>query len=201
MPGYLERLGSDATLGTAFLDLYGKADTLIEELDEMRLGKTQDKSRRQIPGTHLMLGWTCGRGEGKGTHSSTYVSTSAGDEMRMLVRGRQVIPPQGAHTPVSVGAFRGRELSPDYKITQRANGIIECRLGQLGIRARRNDEPMGTTFGAMSEAIAGLPERDKERIDIVGSAIVANLDAIESMALGATPEEAFAEAGRPIAAT
>ncbi len=200
MPGYLERLGPGATLGTAFQDLYGEADRLIEELDEMRLGKTQDKSRRQIPNTQLMLGWTCGRGEGKGTHSSTYVSTYAGDEMRMLVRGRQVTPPQGAHTPVSVGAFRGSELSPDYTISQRTNGIIECRLGQLGIRGRRSGEPVGRNFGAMSEAIAGLPERDQERIEIVGSAIVANLGAIESMALGATPEEAFAEAGRPVVA-
>jgi hypothetical protein len=200
MPGYLEKLGPDATLGTAFLDLYGEADRLIEELDEMRLGKTQDRSRRDIPDTFLRLGWTCGRGEGKGTHSSTYVSTSEWDEIRMLSRGRHVIPPQGAYTPESVRAFRGREVSADYSFTQRANGIIECRLGQLGIRGRRSGEPVGMTVGGMGETVAGLPERDQERIEIVGTAIVANLSAIESMALGATPEEAFAEAGRPIVA-
>lgn len=199
MPGYLERLGPRATLGTAFTDLYGRADALIEELDEMRLGKTQDRSRRQIPGTHLSLNWSCGRGEGKGTHSTTYVYAE-GEGIRLIARGRQVLPPQGAHAPVSVGAFRGSELSPDYAIAQRPNGIIECKLGQLGMRGRRGGEPNGMTFGTMGDSLEGLAERDRQRVEIVGSLIVVNLDAIESMALGATPQEAFAEAGRPIVA-
>lgn len=201
MPGYLERLGPGATLGTAFMDLYGKTDTLLEELDEMRLGKTQDRTRKQIQGTHLRLDWSCGKGEGKGTHSTTYVSADGSETIRMIGRGRHVIPPQGAHTPESVKAFRGTEVSADYSITQRPNGMIECRLGQLGIRGRRTGEPVGTTIGAMGETLASLTERDQQRVEIVGATIIANLDAIESMALGASPEVAFAEAGKLLPAT
>lgn len=201
MPGYLERIGPRATLGTVFFDLYGATDQLIEELDEMRAGKTADRSRKEIPGTSLRFDWSSGRGEGKGSHCTTYVSAeNMMDTIRLVARSRHVLPRQGAHEPEGVKGFRGSEVSPDYAIAMRPGGLIECRLGQLGIRGRRPDEPVGRTIGHLGDSLAGLTEADQQRIEVVGSTIRANLGAIESMALGASPQEALAEIGRPLVA-
>ncbi len=199
MGEYLDKLGPEVTMGTVFTDLYGRVDKTIADLDDLR----EDKRSNKIPGTSLEFDHNTKSGTGRGSHCTRRVLVVDGTRRQPLIgRTRHVIPPNGAIQPEGVRAYRGNEIDADYSVVLQPSGMVACKLGFLGINGRYpNREPFGTASRVANERIGGLPDAYTARIEIVASAIVANLDAVEGMAYGMSVEEAFSEAGlQPLAA-
>lgn len=209
MPGYLDTLqGAETTFGAAFTDAYTKADRLAAELYGLRReGQSRTPGSRAVPGTVLEVGKTCApaRGGKKGVRSTVTVAArladqSAGAEAKRLFSvTHRVVPPQGAPLPEAVAAFRQAEHPADYTLEMTETGLVTCRLGELGLRGSkgaREAGPAGQTNADQAVPVAQMAEagaRGMQRLEVVGAAIVRAVDMAETMALGATFEEALDE--------
>ncbi len=197
MGTYLERLGPEVTMGAVFNDLYFRTDKVIEELKDLR----DDKRSTTIPGLPIELSTdTDGAGRRGNRCTTTVIVNDGKDKLSLVGRTRQVISTQsqGVYIPESVQAYRGSEESPDYSVRHESSGMVTSKLGFMGIEGRPSRrEPFGAPVSRdLNESLAGLPEAYTEQIELVGSAILCNLDIVENIACGMSVEDAFAEAGR-----
>lgn len=202
MSEYLEGLGHEASMGDVFHDLYGRAEALINELDQRRIEGREDYSGGDIPGTRLRLNWGMARGEPAGTYASTDVAAVNGmDHTRLLSRTQFRLEDQIPRR-VGVGGSRGNELGNDYRVRQEDDGgPIQVRLNVLGFwqtgQKPPEYEPKGESHTKPDEKIRNIMGVDRHRLVIVSQGILDNVTAIEWIRDGQAPQEVFEAMGRP----
>jgi hypothetical protein len=137
MSKYLEGLGSDATVKGVFDDLYGRADSIIQELERMRIDAHGEGTNiNYLPNLPIRFGWASGTDGAEGSVSSTTIIADPGFSRNPLLATSRHRPHRDvAPEPIGVQAYRGNEIGGDYRLSRLINTTgIECRLGELGLR-------------------------------------------------------------------
>jgi hypothetical protein len=197
MASYCDGLRPDVTVGEVFYDVYTRVESKVSELNRGR--KAAGEYSPRVPGTRLVMKFSAGSDNHDGWYKSTGVAVSGWDNDVSLV-AHSVHRPRGASVdnPAGVRGNRGNELGGDYSLSYTEFGLVECRLGQLGLwgTGQSTEDPVGSFRVDQAELVRRLQPVDRARISIVSERVIENLAVVELLQEGADPAEALAMIGR-----
>jgi hypothetical protein len=181
MASYCDGLRPDVTVWEVFYDVYTRVESKVSELNRGR--KAAGEYSPRVPGTRLVMKFSAGSDNHDGWYKSTGVAVSGWDNDVSLV----------AHS-----VHRPRGASGDYSLSYTEFGLVECRLGQLGLwgTGQSTEDPVGSFRVDQAELVRRLQPVDRARISIVSERVIENLAVVELLQEGADPAEALAMIGR-----
>lgn len=178
MANYLQELSPEAKLGVVFNDLSKRARGMILETKALR-EKDKSTGKLMIPGSILTLEEINDRRR-KSNHITCTVKAGEQD----ILAATKVVTPNGDYVN-RVVALGG------YSITQHDSGLIAVEVSR-SIRHTAPKDPFGTTEENAGILLEDLADEDRRRVETVGSNVLRCIDAIETMALGGSAQEALA---------
>lgn len=191
------------TAAAVFSELNRQMEGTLAELDELRRGKTDDKSRVQVPDTELIIKLSS-HTLAHHTHTTTIVSALRGETEVPLIgatHDSSCVAGQPVERPERIFAFRAQEELPDFEFSNREGGLVIAHLGELGITGRVRHAAQNP--GVRPDTIIGAMETPTQDIFTdVDTAIRAQMGVVEWMGAGADFETAqsWANAGEALAA-
>lgn len=204
MSTYLHELsGGNPSLTEIFHGLYRTSDGLVKELKDLIAEEYgEDSGMPRTSKSHLELGWSAGRDTDTGgwSHTTRIMARSGFDASAILSISRHQIKANDEPLPETVGAFRGNELGPDYRVHEHITGFVECKLGAMGlIGATKGEEPFGRTGFIGRTRLQDLDMEHQERVAVVTHGILNGITAVEMIRDGDDPIEVFDALGRSLA--
>lgn len=175
---FFNGFNGDTSIEVVAAELHRTAEEAVTGLGVPALEERDDGSLT-VPDTDLEVTWgTAPAGAGGTERTTTLVRARLDDGAVSLLAVSAIRPDLG--TPVrEVQGFRGAEPKGDYHIGTLRVGLVECKLGSLGVNGGEPvDEPVGTTKERLPRRLANLSEADITRLGVVDRGIREGIDAI-----------------------
>lgn len=190
---YFNGFDGNTPIEAVAAELHRHAEGLVTGLGAPAAEERGDGGSVEVAGSDLTVAWEARPTATPGTTRSTaYVRALIDRQSVNLLALATVTPDLG--TPVRVvEGFRGEETSGDYSIGTLRTGLVECKLGSLGLNGGEPvDEPFGVTQERLPRRLANLDSTGLARVRIVDGAIREGFDAIEMIQGGEPAAEVLA---------
>lgn len=225
MPSYISRKGLAVTGPEIFADHSSRAEDLLELLDAELRGKTDDRQRRDVPDTALVIQKMASERAGRGTKAAVKILArlTAEEAAAEQMSGEVVLKPiidvtheawseygQPLTETVGLGFFLRAEPRPTLRMNrQHSNRVEQTEFGVGRLLPADTPRPVEQSRVLIpgSTALSGIltiddlqPGRDQDRVIEVANAMDFGMHLTEQMAFGATYEQAkhaAAEAFQP----
>ena len=194
---YFNGFDGNTPIEAVAAELHRHAEGIVTGLGAPAAAEREDAGSIEVAGADLTVAWEASPTATPGTTRSTaYVRALIDRQSINLLALTTVRPDLG--TPVrAVEGFRGDEASGDYSIGTLRTGLVECKLGTLGLNGGEPvDEPFGVTQERLPRRLANLDRTGLMRVQLVDGAIREGFDAIEMIQGGEPAADVLAMMGR-----